>query len=212
MCRGEFKPKEVIQQPKQAPSSPVHEKLPEIVYVPEPQAPVKRQREGKLVRKSTPVTTEVDQPPTKPASVTVSVPVPMPVPPIGLLPQRDDLIHTEPVPVERSSSVRTLVSKRTIEYSELEFNKDLDEVGRGNSAVVYRGKYRGQTVAIKILTSPPTSQMQEFLKELEILCYVHRYYSLSLSNDIPALPSSISLALALHRHTALSRNSCHKGH
>lgn len=57
-----------------------------------------------------------------------------------------------------------------INFEELEFNMEKDEIGSGNSAVVYKAKYRGQFVAVKILSKTPDSQ--EFEKELEILSSV----------------------------------------
>jgi predicted Ser/Thr protein kinase len=54
-----------------------------------------------------------------------------------------------------------------VEYDQLEFNRDEDEIGQGCSAVVYKGNYNGQAVAIKMLVSSP--DYREFEKELDIL-------------------------------------------
>jgi serine/threonine protein kinase len=51
-----------------------------------------------------------------------------------------------------------------IEASELAFS---EEVGQGASAHVFKGKYRGQQVAIKVLKA--TVNPEEFKKEFEIM-------------------------------------------
>jgi hypothetical protein len=54
-----------------------------------------------------------------------------------------------------------------VNFEELEFSTDKDQIGEGTSAKVYKGKYRGQEVAIKILDTQP--DLVEFEKELAVL-------------------------------------------
>ncbi len=57
-----------------------------------------------------------------------------------------------------------------IKFEELEYDAEKDEIGSGASAAVYRGRYRGQKVAIKVLSKAPDYQL--FIKELQILCTI----------------------------------------
>ncbi|PRP74807.1 hypothetical protein PROFUN_06668 [Planoprotostelium fungivorum] len=57
-----------------------------------------------------------------------------------------------------------------LDFNEIHFDKDKDEVGCGNSAVVYKAMYRGQRVAVKILQNDP--DFADFKKEIDILSFV----------------------------------------
>lgn len=55
-----------------------------------------------------------------------------------------------------------------IDYGELQYDEGV-AVGSGKSAYVYKGLYRNQTVAIKVLKETPSAeQLVEFQKELEV--------------------------------------------
>jgi len=56
-----------------------------------------------------------------------------------------------------------------IDFSELSYNKQ-DIIGSGRSATVYRGLFRGQKVAIKVLKELPEDG--SFEKELEVLSHI----------------------------------------
>ncbi len=61
-----------------------------------------------------------------------------------------------------------------IETSEMEF---CEQVGQGASSHVFRGKYRGQEVAIKVLKEAVGGgHLEEFRKEFEVVRYGNNYY------------------------------------
>jgi hypothetical protein len=71
---------------------------------------------------------------------------------------------------EEKKDTRTVNAVWQLNFDELAFDQITDEVGSGVSAVVYKGIYRGQKVAIKILQNEP--DFEQFEKELNILCSV----------------------------------------
>eukprot|EP01117_Protostelium_nocturnum_P007334 TRINITY_DN2624_c0_g1_i1.p1 TRINITY_DN2624_c0_g1~~TRINITY_DN2624_c0_g1_i1.p1 ORF type:complete len:1555 (-),score=571.21 TRINITY_DN2624_c0_g1_i1:63-4487(-) len=82
------------------------------------------------------------------------------------------VIADEPAPVPQNvvQMPDGLNAVWAIDFSELQFDKEKDEIGSGNSAVVYKGMFRGQRVAIKILQNEP--DFAEFKKEIDILSFV----------------------------------------
>ena len=56
-----------------------------------------------------------------------------------------------------------------IDFNELSYDES-DVIGSGRSAIVYKGTFRQQEVAIKILKeTPDVDQLVEFQKELDVL-------------------------------------------
>lgn len=68
---------------------------------------------------------------------------------------------------KRRKQKRSLSSAWELDATEIEFE---NELGSGTSAVVYRGRYRGQPVAIKVLKDAAPDD--EFSKELEIMASI----------------------------------------
>eukprot|EP01119_Soliformovum_irregulare_P020351 TRINITY_DN6570_c0_g1_i2.p1 TRINITY_DN6570_c0_g1~~TRINITY_DN6570_c0_g1_i2.p1 ORF type:complete len:1355 (+),score=350.46 TRINITY_DN6570_c0_g1_i2:292-4065(+) len=105
------------------------------------------------------------------------------------IPTKEEVDAPKPVPLRNSSALRkkkpvltvddappipsSLTSATGPEHwwkldpNELQYNPDTDEIGSGASATVYKGTYRAQTVAIKILHTNKLDY-KEFEKELSI--------------------------------------------